>query len=595
MRIAIYIFFSSFCILPICYSQNIEKDKSVEDITQQLKDAIRSSNHCLTGALYFERATQMLDLSLDADLILEDLDYSGIYFQRYCMDTISYYRTKLAHAEVFLVNESNTEFAISETEEALDYFTLQQNLPLAGQALTLLSKLHAENTDYEKAEKYVKSALDISMQISDTLLILSNRLLGSRLTSLTGEPTIAIASNLIDFKQSCNFTDDILTAKICLALAEDYLKLGNADSAQQYLEYAISLEINDSKLEAEIYREFSEVFKAKEDYKSAYKYTAQYTKKREEIRNTEKEAALNNVVENSNAEELEKRVNTLVEKNDQLDNRVTKSARLSATLGIAILASLFGILYIIRVYNRRIRVTEIIATQREEINTQRIIKLQNDMKIQSLSSMVAGQEAERNRIATDLHDSLGGSLSALKLQFENVVLADQLNGSHGFKNISVLIDNACSEVREIARNLKPSALENIGLVAAIRDLINRYNSHSEIEMTLHTDVGELALDNESKLNLYRIFQELITNVIKHANAREVDIQLTKTDTDLILKVEDDGKGFDLDKVKRGLGLDSINSRVNVLTGDLNIDSSPNRGTSIVIHIPITNTKLVPQS
>lgn len=595
MRITACIVFLYFLISSTCFSQNIEKDKSVEDITQQLTDAIKSSNHCLTGALYFERATQMLDLSLDAELILEDLDYSGIYFQRYCMDTISYYRTKLAHAEVFLVNESNTEFAISETEEALDYFTIEKHLPLAGQALTLLSRLHAENTDYEKAEKYVKSALDISNEINDTLLMIKNRLLGSRLTSLTGEPTIAIASNLIDFKQSCYFNDDILTAEICLALARDYLKIGNAENAQYYLDYAISLEINDSKLEADIYREFSEVYKAKEDYQAAYLYAAQYTQKREEIRNIEKEAALNNVVENSNAEELEKRVNALVEKNDQLDNRVTKSARLSATLGIAILASLFGIIYIIRVYNRRIRVSEIIAKQREEINTQRIIKLQNNMKIQSLSSMVAGQEAERNRIATDLHDSLGGSLSALKLQFENVVMADQPNGSEGFKNISVLIDNACSEVREIARNLKPSALENIGLVAAIRDLINRYNNHSEIDMSLHTDVGELTLDNDSKLNLYRIFQELINNVIKHADASEVDVQLTKTETDLILKVEDDGKGFDLETVKKGLGLDSIHSRVNVLMGDLNIDSSPNRGTSIVIHIPVESSELSPQS
>ena len=583
--------------LNVCMSQDIVKEKTIDDISQELQDAIKSSNHCLTGDLYFQRATQMLDLSLDADLILEDLDYSGIYFKRYCMDTVSYYRTKLVHAEVFLVNESNTDFAISETKEALDFFTIEKNLPLAGQALTLLSKLHAEKTDYEIAEKYVKSALDISNRINDTLLIIKNRLLGSRLTSLSGEPAIAIASNLIDFKLSCHFNDDILTSQICLALARDYLKIGNPDNAQFYLDYANSIEINDSKLEADILKELSLVYSAKENYSEAYAYATKYSLKREEIRNIEKEAdeALNNVVEESNIEDLETRVNKLVETNDQLGNRVTNSTRLSATLGIAILASLFGLFYISRVYNRRIKVSEIISNQREEINTQRIIKLENDMKIQSLSSMVAGQEAERNRIATDLHDSLGGSLSALKLQFENVVMGDKRNGSDPFKNISVLIDNACSEVREIARNLKPSALENIGLVAAIRDLINRYNNHSDLDMSLHTDVDELELDYDSKLNLYRIFQELLNNVIKHADASEVDVQLTRTETDLILKVEDDGKGFNIDSVRKGLGLDSIQSRVNVLSGDLNIDSSDNRGTSVVIHIPINSSVLASTS
>ena len=97
---------------------------------------------------------------------------------------------------------------------------------------------------------------------------------------------------------------------------------------------------------------------------------------------------------------------------------------------------------------------------------------------------------------------------------------------------------------------------------------------------------------DTKLNLYRIIQELLNNVIKHAEASEVDIQLSKGEEELIVKVEDDGKGFNINWVNKGLGLDSMKSRVNVLKGDLNIDTAPGRGTSVIIHLPIDQPQVI---
>ncbi len=208
-------------------------------------------------------------------------------------------------------------------------------------------------------------------------------------------------------------------------------------------------------------------------------------------------------------------------------------------------------------------------------------RLQQANKITAMNSMIAGQEQERTRIAQDLHDSLGGLLSSVKSYF-------QASQSQDIKNEKVtktttLIDQAASEVRRISHNMMPHALTIAGLKDAIADIAERLESE-KYEVTL--EVNELPkLDPTQEIMIYRLVQELINNIKKHAQASTVFIQLYTHENMIQLTVEDDGKGFELAqaKVKKGLGLESIESRVAYLNGRILWDSQPGIGTTVNIN------------
>jgi len=155
-----------------------------------------------------------------------------------------------------------------------------------------------------------------------------------------------------------------------------------------------------------------------------------------------------------------------------------------------------------------------------------------------------------------------------------------------------MIDGACTEVRDIARNLKPISLEKIGLTAALSDLVNRYSINGVMEISLHTHDIDGILSSEAKLHVYRIIQELLNNAIKHARASEIDAQVNRKDEALFIMVEDNGLGFDISNVKQGLGFGNLQSRVNVLRGEMEIYSDIGKGTSVTVHIPLSTAQFV---
>jgi len=570
---------------------------SIDELKAEMKNAREAKNWCYLGSLHLERASRDKLNGSAIEYILEDLERSESCF-KFCQDSTGYFQAKLEYAEVLYTRGVKKDFALSEAEEALDYFKRQNIQQEMIHANYVLAQLHEQKFELDKAQEYIKQASKISSDINDSLAMIKSRLLGSKLTAIGGRPELSLLSNIEDFNMSCdlfnleddNKYDDKFLADIGLSIISNQMRINNPEAAIDYLNYIESLDIADNRQMASLYKNGIEAQKAIGNYQEALKYSQKYNDILTLIRDKEDESTVSRSAEKAEKENLEEQLGVVEDENEILETKSSKKTWWNIYLGFAILVSLLATYYIVRFYKQKLSVNALISNQREEIDKQRIVKLENNMKIQSLSSMVAGQEAERNRIANDLHDSLGGTLSALKLQFEHVVMDNKLSDLRPFHQISKLIDGACSEVREIARNLKPASLDNIGLEAAIRDLINKYNANSNVEMTFHTYVSDIELDYNSKLNLYRIIQELLNNVIKHADATEVDVQLSKADQELIVKVEDDGKGFNINWVTKGLGLDSMKSRVNVLKGDLNIDTAPGRGTSVIIHIPITTAE-----
>lgn len=276
-----------------------------------------------------------------------------------------------------------------------------------------------------------------------------------------------------------------------------------------------------------------------------------------------------------------------LEKDSEISSlRINQQRRLVWILLSSLILGVLGLFLIIRFYGQKIKANQLLAEKQSQLDQQKIKDMSNDFKIKNLESMIVGQEEERKRISTDLHDSLGGMLSFLKLQYDSLHLNHkELSDDEEYDQINNLIDTVCDEVRNIARNLKPAALEKIGLKAALTDLINRYKKLPDAEVTLHFHKTDKKLDYNTKVHVYRIIQELINNAIKHSKCKELDIQISSMNNEFVIMVEDDGVGFDVNNAIYGHGIENIRSRVNILKGDLQIDTQENKGTSIIIHIP----------
>lgn len=249
----------------------------------------------------------------------------------------------------------------------------------------------------------------------------------------------------------------------------------------------------------------------------------------------------------------------------------------------------FFLISLLIFYRKRLKYQKTIAKQREALQQKEIKELQQKNKLLALNSMIEGQEAERLRIAKDLHDGLGGLLSTVKGLF-SIIQKDMLSNENAsiYDKTNTLIDEACVEIRRISHNMMPHAIGLSGLEGALNDLgetLQREGIHTTIEISPIPKT----LDDTKTVTIYRLSQELIANIRKHADAKNVLIQLLVHNNKITLTIEDDGKGFNLEtaKEKDGLGIKSIFSRVEFLDGKIDFDTRENNGTTVTIQIPIT--------
>lgn len=221
------------------------------------------------------------------------------------------------------------------------------------------------------------------------------------------------------------------------------------------------------------------------------------------------------------------------------------------------------------------------------------IQKQNNLRLQAI---VTTQEQVQQKIARDLHDGLGQILAAAKISLESVIQTDNSENifaekikSATIKSATQIIDEACQETRNISHQLLPYSLKKEGLLSAITELVKK-NLEGKIKFPEFKHFGNIGRCKELvEINLYRIIQELINNVIKHANAEKVSIQLAQNHKNLVLWVEDNGIGFIPESEKNGVGLLNIKSRLQLINGTINIESNPGIGTTTTIRIPLNES------
>jgi signal transduction histidine kinase len=206
-------------------------------------------------------------------------------------------------------------------------------------------------------------------------------------------------------------------------------------------------------------------------------------------------------------------------------------------------------------------------------------------------ALLKGQTIERKRVASELHDSLGGILSAVKLTMQTIHVED-LNGQEQeiYQNLIGMVNEAGQQIRALSHNLLPDELERQGLVVSLERLITKlnYTGKTHFELTI-TGIAE-RLEKMVEFNLYTICLELCNNILKHADATEVQIDIIKQGEVLQLFVSDNGKGFSLEAVQDGVGMKNLRERAAALRAKLNIHSAPNEGTLVSLALPIISSQ-----
>ncbi len=377
-------------------------------------------------------------------------------------------------------------------------------------------------------------------------------------------------------------------SKTYLLMAQVERDDGHFNLAIEYFQEGLNLVEGTDREDVllDFYKEMEACYNQYNRPDQAHKYLKKYINIYKKVQSTEKLNAIEELQTKYETQEKDKEI--ALQEITILKSQRQRNLLLGGIMGLFLMGG-----FIFVTVRRRHAYKAQIAQQENLIQQEKIKRLEQEQKIMALDYMLMGEENERKRIAKDLHDSLGALLASAKLQLKT--FNDKVAGTQDntfYSKTEGLIEHAAQEVRRISHAMMPDALVNMGLTSAIEDLANSINSGGSIHANAYFfDLDEIQLTDQQKVAIYRIIQELSQNVLKHAQASEMVIQLSLEDDLLKLEVEDNGIGLDLalSERKEGMGLKNIRSRVQYLDGSLEINSKQGGPTICSISIPLSTT------
>lgn len=357
-----------------------------------------------------------------------------------------------------------------------------------------------------------------------------------------------------------------------------YVEIENFKKGIEYADRSLQLskEIGAKQSITNAYLLLAQAYSGLNDYKKAYDYFEDYNLYNDSLVN---EKSSRQIAEMQTRFETEKKdhENKLLSESNKIKDLTIEKNKTERNI---LFASIFFILLLSYLLYSRYRLKQ------KELLQAEILK---ERELRS-KAVIEAEEQERLRIAKDLHDGIGQTLSAAKMNMSN--LESGINSFNEeqhmmMQNAIELIDESVKEVRSVSHNMMPNALLKTGLAKAVRDFINKLNTQ-----TLRIDLQIVGLherlDNTIETVLYRVIQENVSNIIRHSKASHVNLQLIRHDNEITVMIEDNGVGFDVNKVNEfdGIGLKNIQSRVAYLNGSVIFDSVPGKGTTTTIEIPL---------
>lgn len=435
--------------------------------------------------------------------------------------------------------EKETDSILYYYNESLKIFKAQKNVRLYSKILTSIGSTYTTLENFDEAEKYYLEAKKIQEE---------NHFYS------------ALTRTLMNLAGLARHKRDNEKQLAYLVEAEKYLK--NSKDLQRWAQLNYQMMTVHAKLGN----------LNKESF-----YINQYLAIQDSIYNTKKAQAISEIETQYQVKEKDAEIKyqkVLVKAQKKQKNIIT----IATIFGIGILSiALF-------MYRQRLKAQKELYIKQEELNKEKINNVIDVHKIESIKAHITGQNEERKRIAKDLHDGIGGNLAAIKMKMEKLSEMQSQEISTIIQNL----ENTYDEVRTISHNLVPDKIELYHFTELIKQLIE-FSVANDIKVSYEFFPKEdlNAIPEDIQLNIYRIIQELLTNINKHSDATSIFINLTMHENNMLnLMVEDNGKGFSNTKTDKGIGIMSIEERVATLRGNFAIESNNVNGTTTNINIPI---------
>lgn len=541
----------------------------------------------------YEEALRMAQIQLEVSKRLGDKQRMGYAYNNISLQYQAQGKLRQAAESLMKSLEISSEIGNPTSRDRSDRRKYYNNL----------SSLLLDMDDFEKGKEYAVKALEIAEQLQDTIAMgrslvnvlvaeaMANNLkaaeqhglqllaIGQSHQDIQTELTAYI--NLSDiYRRQKRYPLALETYQKALSLVKKappgnevyilsgissvYKDMGRYKQADTYFNKALPLaeaELNKPK-RIELYLSGAEIKEHMGAYKEALLLRKQYEQINDSLRNQETYNTIQELEVKYQTAEKEK---ALAERDLKISEQRSELERMNKWIVLA--ASLVVILALILVFNRLVNLQKRKTAASEQAN-------------RLLAAQLKGEETERARTARELHDGVASVLSAAKLHIN----ARRREDIPSDTLISQLIETAVQELRNISHNLAPETVLNAGFEHAVQAFCRRVK-HPGLQLECYV-VGKLPkLDKNAELILYRIIQEAVTNIVKHAEATEGIVQLVGEGTQLSITIEDNGQGFDPKRLKEtGIGLQNFSSRLQLLGGNHEVHSAPGEGTSIYIEI-----------
>ena len=512
------------------------------------------------------------------------LSLRGLRLRQAAHDTAAVADSYGAIGQIYL-EQQNLPAAQTAYEQSLRGWQQMHVMPYVVHCLDHLAIIHRDAGRFERARAYLAQGLAVVRTQPDTTanagLLLTLAVLEQRQNHWVASlPLLRRVEAAYDARAPGNVTP-AARADLYSILGVSLVQTGQATAAAPYLTQALALAraSRSRQEEADALAGLADLAAARADYRGAFAYHRTLEQLKDTLRlatTTRAVAELQTQYETSR-KEADNRVQAAQLRTQQ---QVIRRRSVQLWAGLAIAGLLAGVGYL--AYNRRRLRREIEFAQERQLLTQ-----------QRAAAVLAAEEAERRRIGADLHDGVGQLLSVVKLHLSALSeeLRPQLDASEQQRFATALdvVDDSVREVRSISHDLLPNALLKRGLALAVREFLDRMRRPGRLNIQLETfGLAEAHLPAAVEYALYRVVQEAVQNIVKHAQASTITLQLICHPGELTLVVEDNGVGFDpaAPGADAGIGLHNMAGRIAYLGGELIVDSYPGRGTTLTAVMPL---------
>lgn len=460
--------------------------------------------------------------------------------------------------------------AVRLLEKSGDKVTLSQ-------AYSNLGLNYIQLRDYDSAKYYLKKSERLANEIQEIQVLISTHL---------NYALIALKQQQIDSIKIYTDKALILTQKYNAGEYQGYALYGtayyyllkkdyaNAKSAADSA-MALASKYNMRDVKQKIYAVQSALHYAMQDSKLGYYYFDQYERLNDSLRN---ESIVKNTISIEKKFETEKKEAQIKLQQSQL--------RQKNILNYFLIAGTIALLIITLLSYRNYK-------HHQKLQQAKIDELETEKQLTATEAVLKGEEQERTRLAKDLHDGLGGMLSGIKYSLSN--MKDNLmmtpDNAQAFERSIDMLDSSIKEMRRVAHNMMPEILLKYGLDTALKEFCHEVNRSRALQVQYQSiGLENMIIDQTISVTIYRIVQELVNNAIKHATAKNILVQthLSRSEQLLMVTVEDDGKGFDTKILQQseGIGWSNIRNRIEFLKGKIDVDSAPDKGTSVLIEVNV---------